>query len=236
MPVERFFSPSELVLNEQVLLKDREFHHLAHAVRIKENEVVELVNGNGVLAIAKVVHLGKKEVILNVLERDFFSPPRMEVILAQAFPRMNRLDCILEKATELGATQIWLFPGLLSERKILSESQLEHAQQIILSAMKQCGRLYLPKMMIKSSLLKWEKVEGPAFFGDVNQDAPLFQQFLNSNKMSHITFLIGPESGFSEEEINHLVALGVKGVKLNSHTLRTDTAAIAALSLITHYL
>lgn len=236
MPVERFFSSSELVPGQQIPLKDREFHHLAHAVKIKEGETVELVNGKGVLATATVIKLGKKEAILNILESVFSPPSSIEVILAQALPRMNRLDNILEKATELGVTQIWVFPGMHSERKQLSDAQMEHMQQIVLSAMKQCGRMHLPSISIKPSLLKWPKMEYAAFFGDVDPLAPSLYQLLSPTEQQSSIFFIGPESGFSEEETCHLTSLGVKGVKLNSNILRTDTAAIAALSLITHYL
>lgn len=236
MPVERFYFSHELLSGEQISLKEREFHHLVHVIRIKEKETVELVNGQGVIATATVVRLKKQEAVLEILETVSYPPPLFEIILAQALPRINRLDFILEKGTELGMTQLWLFPGSYSERKGLSESQIDHMHQVTLAAMKQCGRVYIPSILIKPPLKKWEKLEYPSFFGDTQPTAPSFKQFLeNPSKTKGIIFFIGPESGFSKEEEALLKQWGAEGVKLNDNILRTDTAAIAALTLITHF-
>jgi 16S rRNA (uracil1498-N3)-methyltransferase len=239
MPKERFFCEQPLVESDTIHIKDFEFHHLVNVMRAKVDDTLEVVNGMGQLAEAEVQSIEKKQATLcvkNVLTEA--AEPR-SIILAQAFSRGNRLDFILEKGTELGMTEIWLFPGVLSERKTFSDNQPQRLKNILISAMKQCGRLFLPKIVLMPELAKWDKLKFASFFGDVEKDAPHFLDVINPLKKNEsdvdesVIFFIGPESGFTEKEVRKLKDIGVKGVSLSSNILRTDTAALVALALIT---
>jgi 16S rRNA (uracil1498-N3)-methyltransferase len=143
----------------------------------------------------------------------------------------------LEKGTELGMSQLWLFPGQRSERKQLTESQLEHMRATSIAAMKQCGRLYLPSIELKPPLLQWQKLNSVAFFGDLSSIAPLFNSVWKElTSVSEVLFFVGPEGGFTVDEERKLHEIQVQGVRLHKNILRTDTAALVALSLITHEL
>lgn len=234
MPKDRFFFEQPLVKDTTIKLEGEEFHHLVNVMRIKINEEIEIVNGQGQLAIASVQSIQKKLASLLVREVIFQEATPFSIILAQSLPRPNRLDFILEKATELGVTEIWLFPGQTSERKLLSENQLERCHTITVSAMKQSGRLYLPKILIKESL-EHLSFTLPAFFGDVEPNAPLFLDVWHKKPADKgLIFFIGPEAGFTDTEITALKTKGALGVKLNPNILRTDTAAITALALMNH--
>lgn len=225
-----FFIPLSFQEQQEVILENNEFHHLSHVTRAKEGTQIELVNGKGELAQATILRLEKKLARLSIDLLQVQEKPSKELILAQALPRINRLDFIMEKGTELGATQFWLFPGVHSERKMLTEHQVERLQSLTIAAMKQCGRLFLPKIEIMPPLVRWNKCEVPAFYGDI---APLAEPFYKKHKEGDsCLFFIGPESGFSDEEIAQLNALGVMGVKLHENILRTDTAALVALSFM----
>jgi 16S rRNA (uracil1498-N3)-methyltransferase len=232
MPSERYYYDDKFT-DHYVVLQDQEFHHLTHVIRSKKGESVELVNGRGELACAIIEKLDKKQALLKINEVISKPLPQNQVVLVQAIPRMNRLDFILEKGTELGMTQIWLFASDKSERKALTDHQLERMRFVTIAAMKQCGRLYLPEMKIYDSLDEIPIKSMPAFFGDTNPHAPLFRQVWNKKaEDSDIAFYIGPESGFTDKEINFLHQNGASGVKLHSNILRTDTAALAALAII----
>jgi 16S rRNA (uracil1498-N3)-methyltransferase len=231
MPAERFYVPQDLFLDQVVLLEDQEFHHLVNVMRSKEGEAVEVVNGKGALGYATVQRIEKKRASLHIKDVLFESKNKIEIILAQAIPRLNRLDFILEKGTELGMSQLWLFPTQLSDRKELTDHQLERMKSITIAAMKQCGRLFLPQIVIKPALPKWEKPAYNCFFGDLNPQAPIFSKLQHTNLEKGILFYIGPESGFTAEETQLLQRMGVEGVKLHPNILRTDTAALVALSL-----
>lgn len=236
MPAERFYCPEELSLGKEYSIKDQEHHHLAHVMRISEGDQIEVVNGNGILALAELKSLNKKEAVFKVINRSFIPPENVKIILAQAVPRMNRLDFILEKGTELGVSEIWLFPGQLSERKALTEQQVLRFKGQVISAMKQCGRLYLPEIKLKKTLTKWDALSDLMFFGDVDFKAPELLEYKDQiNQVERVIFFIGPESGFTKEEEEYLNSWGVKGVSLHRYILRTDTAAIVALTLLSAF-
>lgn len=198
MPAERFFLDASYSEGLSLYLEGQEFHHLTHVMRGKVGESLELVNGRGELAVAAIQKIEKKQALLHIEKVQREPAPSFEVILAQGMPRLNRLDFILEKGTEFGMTQLWLFPAKFSERKTLTDHQLERMRAITIAAMKQCGRLHLPTIALHPPLEKWVQCPYPSFFGDVSSEAPVF---IDSWKHSKgILFFVGPESGFSEDE------------------------------------
>lgn len=237
MPVERYFLEDSFQLNAEKTLTGSEFHHLWRVMRARLGDSVEIVNGRGALAHALVEKIAKDRAVLRIKKIEEMQPEKSTVILAQAFPKVNRLDFILEKGTELGVDEFWLFPGVLSIKKDFTVNQLERAQMLTIAAMKQCGRLTLPKVKIMPSLDQWPSPEGSVFFGDVNRNAPVFWHAWNQNEIiSPLTFFIGPESGWHAQEVQLLKKIGGKPVKLHDNILRTDTASLAAISLVRHWL
>lgn len=231
MPAYRYFMDEDFKVGESVELTGQEQHHLAHVMRSREGDRVELVNGKGILAEAAVLTVGRRDALLKVENVNKVPPSKVSVILAQAIARPNRLDFILEKGTELGMTELWLFPAERSERGKFSESQLERMRQVTIAAMKQCGRLYLPRIVIRDHFSKWEKFGGLTCFGDVDCKQPINDHFDWKN-YARILFFVGPESGFSEGEVSFLRQIDAKGIKLNDNILRTETAALAGLAII----
>jgi 16S rRNA (uracil1498-N3)-methyltransferase len=232
MPHERFFTDQPL--DDRVTLEETEFHHLCRVMRAREGDEIELVNGKNALAEAKITTIGKRHVELEITRVIHGPPPKRPVILAQGIPRLNRLEMILEKGTELGVTEFWLFPGMLSEKETFSPNQHKRMEQILIAAMKQCGRLDLPVISLKSPLVQWKECPGTLFFGDTSAKAPwLWQHSTPLPEHSPVVLFIGPESGFDQREVSHVQGtLGAHGVKLHSNILRTDTAAITGLSLL----
>lgn len=223
MPINRFFL--DAVLKDQVILDDQEFRHLAQVVRVKTGETVELFNGKGDLATATVVSMDKKSAQLLIIETKHHKPSA-PLILAQALPRINRLDYLIEKCTELGMTELWLFPGELSERKSLTEHQLERLNHLTIAACKQSGRLWLPTIKWLDAISKW-KTPLKAVFGDPTASVSL----MDSNPLPEV-LCIGPESGFTDNEHTLLAKLGAQPRVWNNAVLRTDTAAISGVAIL----
>lgn len=238
MPAERYFSDSSFEVGETIKLQGGEHHHLAHVMRGRKGEPVEVVNGKGFLAKTLIQEIIKDKSSLLIQEVIQKHQRDTQIILAQAIPKPNRLDFILEKGTELGADAFWLFPGAHSIKSEFSDSQLERLKLQTIAAMKQSGRLFLPEIIIKPALEKWiSAFEGTKVFGDVEKDAPHFSSVWKKIAESKsILFLVGPESGFNEKEIALMRKAGAHGVKLHENILRTDTASLAALSLMSHWL
>jgi len=233
MPSERYYLSEKFIANEKKALKGAEFHHLAHVMRTRKGERVELVNGKGSLAFATVSDILKDQAIVHIDQVEESSVPSTRIILAQALPKPNRLDFILEKGTELGVDEFWLFPGNTSSKKEIYPSQIERAQSITIAAMKQCGRLDLPSVIIKPEIKLWPHFISTSLFGDVQPSAEWLSKTLKANAINYpIIFVTGPESGFTESEVELLKEKGAKGVKLHENILRTDTASLAAITLI----
>jgi 16S rRNA (uracil1498-N3)-methyltransferase len=225
MPADRFFVSTPLKNN--LSLEGEEFHHLAKVMRVRMGETIEIVNGQGELAKAELVSLDKQSCELKILSHQKFPPPEQSLILALALTRPASLEWTLEKSTELGATEFWLFPGERSEKKKLSDSQLHRFETILINALKQCGRLYLPKIVLKPSLQEWEPPTGSPYFGDISPQAPL----LRGPFAKTVIFFIGPEKGFSPLEAQVLLEkFRAHPISLHENILRAETAAITALS------
>lgn len=232
MPAERYYSPHSFAVDGIIVLAESEHHHLLHVMRTAVGEEVELVNGQGMLAKAELITSGKRESTLKIFAVEQSPPPASPLILAQAIPRLNRLDTIIEKGTELGMTELWLFPGEKGERRELQPNQKERASHVAIAAMKQCGALWLPVLQWMPTLKEWQKQKVPLFFGDLESDVSLWDYLTKHPTSDGAIFVTGPEAGFSERERAHLIALGAHGVKLHKNILRTDTASIAALSML----
>jgi 16S rRNA (uracil1498-N3)-methyltransferase len=230
MPAERFYFPGDFSLQTKIEFFDQEFHHLAHVMRGKLGDQIEIVNGNGFLGQAIITSLTKKNASLEIIEIHSENKPSHNIILAQAMPKLNRLDFIVEKGTELGMSELWLFPGHRSERKALTASLIERMKSVSIAAMKQCGRLFLPAIELKPSLEKWPVLTDSIFFGDISPEAPSLLKVWK--ECENLIFFTGPESGFSQQEESLIKQWGGTGVKLHSNILRTDTASLAALSII----
>lgn len=223
MPAERFYIDGDL--RDPVVLKGVEHHHLAHVMRTRVGEEIEVVNGRGVLAKGRVQTILRNETTVEILSSIATPLPAPRLKLAIPFMRGAKLELVIEKCTELGADSFYLYPAHFSEKKELTDHQSERLQYIAISAMKQCGRLDLPKIQ----QIPFEEIlnlKGTLLFGDTKK-ANEPEQI-----QGEIIFITGPEKGFSEKEAQTLQIKG-KGVQLNKNILRAETAPIAASVIYT---
>lgn len=226
MPAERFFIDASLQEGTFAEIATEEFHHLAHVSRCKEGDEVELVNGKGTLAKGVISSLGRSTASIEVLSSATLPKSEISLTLAQGIPRANRLEMILEKGVELGVTSFLLVPTKKSEKK---PSSLRRMEYILISALKQSGRLYLPTIELANPISSWSSFEGIALFGDTEKGAPPLIEKIA--KRTPTLIAIGPEKGFAKEEVEHMKKIGMEGVCLHENILRTDTAAIASLAI-----
>lgn len=232
MPANRFFCSDPLVIDSMATVREVEHHHLANVMRCEIGSLIELVDGKGTLAAALIEKRGRHETIARVKSVAKEMAPQKKFIIAQAIPRPSKLETIVEKCTELGMDELWLFPGKKSEKGTITPSQEKRMIAIAIGAMKQSGRLYLPKIVVKEHFSKWkEKPSGALFFGDLAKEAPTLLSLSRENKEEKRIFFIGPEAGFSNDEEEMLRKIGAVGTKLHSNILRTETAPIVVLSI-----
>ena len=235
--MQRYFA--KLIDTEHVKLEPEDEHHLLHVMRMRQGDEIEVV-ADGVLYLCNigstnpltiyVVHEIETDVELNV-----------DVTLLFALTKGDRTDLVVQKATELGVKRIAL---IQSERTVVRYEEKDIAkkcaryQKIMKEASEQSHRLIVPEMMGIFNLKKLPK----EVFSDLNyvgyeKDASdVNGMFANFDKKKSITILIGPEGGFSEEEINNLVEQGFIRTSLGKRILRAETAAMYALSVIGYLL
>jgi 16S rRNA (uracil1498-N3)-methyltransferase len=225
MPADRFIF--EGPLTENITISGAEFHHLK-VMRIAIGEEVEIINGKGAIATGTLTKMDKAAAhfTLNNIQVNQKLPAHR--ILGIPLMRPNKLEWIIEKGTELGADAFYLYPADHSEKMQLSSNQLERLHHITVSAVKQSGRLFLPSFEIFTSFKELFATEGTILYGDVNPTAPSLLQVPITQT---VLFISGPERGFSEKE-DLLLAQKAKGVSLNPHILRAETAPIAAVSVL----
>ena len=235
--MQRYFA--SLIDKEHVKLEPEDEHHLLHVMRMRQGDEIEVV-ADGVLCLCNIgstnpltiyaVHEIEADVELNV-----------DVTLLFALTKGDRTDLVVQKATELGVKRIAL---IQSERTVVRYEEKDIAkkcaryQKIMKEASEQSHRLIVPEMMGIFNLKKLPK----EVFSDLNyvgyeKDASdVNGMFANFDKKKSITILIGPEGGFSEEEINNLVEQGFIRTSLGKRILRAETAAMYALSVIGYLL
>lgn len=234
MPCYRFFVEAPLNISERVCISDSEHHHMTKVMRLKTGDEVELVNGKGILAKAVIESLSKERAECLIKESFFEEKHKRSFIIAQSILRGSSLEFIVEKNTELGAEAIWIFPATYSEKDSLSKNQLERLHKHTLSAMKQCGRLYLPEIRVLNSLSEILSLSSYDFFyGDIAPTAPKLQEPLLECKNT-LVFFIGPEQGFHEKEIMTLKKANSRGVSLHYNILRAETASVVASTLLSY--
>lgn len=220
MPHDRFYSPDLETLSK------KELHHLQAVMKKQKGDSIEVVDGKGTLAKAKV-----QGSTFQISSKTTEKSPPPGPILVQGLAHPQKLELIIEKGTELGATAFWLFPGDKGEKQNLTPNQNDRLQAKAISALKQSGRLFLPEIKLLPPLCEWNSLPHPTFYGDLSPEAP----FYKPPQKAPYLMVIGPESGLSQEELSWLQKKGATGVRLSHYTLRTETAAIAAivLSLVT---
>jgi len=235
MRIPRLYSDVPLSAHSSVVLGEAAAHYLAKVLRMSAGRELIVFDGQGGEYQAQIAVVDKKSLTLNL---GAFNPELREsplaVELAIGLSRGERFEWVLQKATELGVAAI---SPLVTERIEVKLSgdrlskKLEHWRQIIISACEQCGRTRVPRLVEPRLLSQWlaQRPAGPGFvlhhrtaqrLGDI---AP---------KPRSVSLLIGPEGGLSEAEIEQAIQAGLSPLSLGPRVLRTETAPIAALSIL----
>ena len=182
------FIDDALEINEAYEIDNEEHRHLTKVLRAKEGDFVQLINGRGTLAKGRLISVEKAKshvLIESIIENETTNgTSRRKSILAQAFPKLNKLDFIVEKGTELGIDTFYLFTGEKSEKKSLSESGLKRLKKIAISAMKQSKRLFLPKIEVFNSAHEIPVNNTNVYFGDIDSTTPFLTLLDTSNNAS----------------------------------------------------
>lgn len=208
-----------------VELSESEAAHAARVLRLSIGQQVDLVDGKGSRASGNIADISKSrcQVEVNTLEQHPAPSPAIHIAIAPT-KSIDRFEFFLEKATELGATRITPILCERSERKRLRH---DRSLKVLIAAMKQSQRVWLPQLDELTPLQALFNADLPQqrFFGWC---AGKHQSFMNSYSPADCLILIGPEGDFSEAEAEQLLKAEFTAVSIGNTRLRTETAGIAA--------
>ena len=210
-------------------LTEEESHHAVRVLRLKLDDFITLIDGKGTSAIGQISELNKKSVHYKIIESQFIEPINPEIHIAIAPTKSNdRFEFFLEKVTELGISSITPIQCSNSERKTI---KLDRFEKIVMSAVKQSGNLYLPKVndLTKFSDFVTVQNKDTDYFIAHCEDDSLKNELKDLlQKSKKVCILIGPEGDFTNEEIILAKTNNFKAVSLGQTRLRTETAGIIA--------
>lgn len=215
------------------------FHYLARVLRVQPGEPVELFDGRGAAYLATVTQLDADALVLTAQPAQARAERAPPAYLLQGLPKADKLEWVLQKATELGVDGVWPVEAKRSVVKLGdgAEKKLARWQRIADEAARQCGSAVVPV------------VAPPGALGDVVRQLPpdtlvlVLDEEERSQRLGAalhgrlerpVALAIGPEGGWTREELTAAVALGAQPVTLGARVLRTETAGLAALAVLRH--
>ena len=234
----RFFIEADLAVNTHVELTETVFHHWVKVLRAKVGESATLSNGQGSEYEVTLVNISKKSASVSV---DSFNPddrtPAFSTLLGQVMSKGDRMDYAIQKAVELGVSQIQLLTSERCEMRLKydrDQKKIDHWQGVAIAACEQCGMNRVPEILAPLALADWLATELPTtkLVLAPNKD----QINVLENVTPNIALLIGPEGGLSESEIELSNKVGFINWCIGNRVLRTETAPIVALSILNYNL
>jgi len=230
----RLYYPGAIVENSTNLLSKEHTHYLTNVMRLKRGSNVNLFNKDGEW-LSEIVFLDRDRVEVKFLNKIKESSKSTNVELAICLVKKTSMEIILQKATELGIAKI--IP-IISERTEVKDLNLERAKKIVVEATEQSNQLNVPDIQEPQKLKDFiNSLDSNAslFFADINTKKKIDNKIIEKSKK--ISVLIGPEGDFSPTEREMILAKdNVISFSLSKNILRTETAAISALSLINYSL
>ncbi|HMO05678.1 MAG TPA: 16S rRNA (uracil(1498)-N(3))-methyltransferase [Kiritimatiellia bacterium] len=237
----RYFVDAERWSAEDVILSGEEAHHLLHVVRSEPGEQVTLMDGRGRQALARIAATTRKEAQLTILQQSNHPPPPVEITLIQALPREQKMDLILQKATELGVRHI---VPVVSDQAVVrlkageDAGKRERWNKIVLSAAKQSGCWWMPEVHPVRPLLDYLAAM-PRFdllmTCSLDPDSLPLRQVIASSRAHRprrVAFLVGPEGDLTARERAAARNAGARMVSLGDQVLRSETAALYVISVL----
>lgn len=228
----RLYTKFSLAAYQEISLSESQSHYVQKVMRLKEGDEVLLFNGTHGEWLAKITARLKKSTTLLLLSQTRLPQEEEDLWLLFSPLKSKRQEFLEEKATELGVSRLW---PVRCDRTSVSRLNLDKMEAHTIEAAEQCKRLTVPvikPLMSLPDLLKNWPEERLLIFGDETLTAPSLGT-LKINPDQSYAFLVGPEGGFSSQELNLLRSHPkTQGVTLNPYILRAETAALVGLSYL----
>ncbi len=234
----RFFIDASQLGEDTILLSGENAAH-ARVLRLKNGEQVLVCDGQGAEALCSVSAMDSQTVELAVLERQrSATEPAVKVSVYMALPKAEKLEHVIQKATELGVSEIVTFPT----RRCVSrpdekslKKKLERWQKIAASASEQSGRGVIPQVVVlpdyRQAIERASEAQTAILLYE-NEHATTLRMALDASALRSVSLISGPEGGFEEEEVKLAEDKGIRICTLGRRILRCETAPLCALSAV----
>lgn len=243
--MSRFFVPAENVEESSIYIDDREdLHHMMKVLRLSEGDRIEISDSVQWEYQAEITYLDKDGAEARILDKQkFTTEPDVKVTLFQGIPKQGKMELIVQKNVELGISRI---VPVFMKRTVVADKgnfgkKTERWQKVADESVKQCRRGVIPEVSgavkfggMISELERFDLILFPYENEDGVTMKDVLRKFVSSGgrKDAEIAVIIGPEGGFSDDEAVEIVSAGGKSLSLGKTTLRTETAGMAAVSMI----
>jgi len=234
--MQLFFDKNIQQNDAQFTFDKMESRHIVRVLRKKEGDTLYITNGQGFLFTSEISIANEKKCLVNIVTQKKYEKQfdyKLHIAIA---PTKNnqRLEWFLEKATEIGISEITPIICDNSERKVV---KLDRLEKVLVSAMKQSNRFYLPKLneMISFKEFVKQKKTDNLFIAHCEEETNRTSFKSELKDKNEITLLIGPEGDFSATEIKEALQNSYQPVSLGNSRLRTETAALVAVHSVAFY-
>ncbi len=229
----KFFTGKNLISDNTLTITGEDVSHISRVLRMKIGEEITVCDGEGKDYKAKITDITKEEVKADILSAEQCdAEPSVKITLYQALPKQGKMEYIIQKNTELGVSEF--VPVYTRYCVVKPTDKTARWQKVAFEAAKQCGRGIIPKVRdainIKEAAKEMSKFAHKAVFYECEKETTVRDVIKPGIK--EIAIMIGPEGGFSGEEIEMLKGMGVASVTLGKRILRTETAAAAVTPII----
>ena len=234
MRVTRVYTPDLLAPDSTVVLSAMPSSHLIKVMRLRSGAKAVLFNGDGNDYLCEILLAKAEAAQLRILSsQPAVGESSLKITLLQAICRGDKMDWVLEKATELGVTHVIPVQSERSEVQLDSDrasKRREHWQRIVISACEQSGRAFIPQVEALQPL-------GHRLSGEIQAATKLVLEpggaaIFKPRERSSVAIAVGPEGGWSERDLAQLALGGFSAVAIGPRILRTETAGIAAISVM----
>ena len=240
--MSRFYVPPECVAGGKIMIRGGELHHARDVMRLAAGDAIVVFDGTGKEYHGIIQKIDKGQMTVTIKKTAERKSEGCRLILIQALPRSDKMDLIVEKATELGVERI--IP-VTTERTVARPDtkkenlKVERWRKIALIAAKQCGRTTIPEVMpitgFEDSLKALNDSE-IKIIPCLYDDTKALKEVLRGRKVGSAVIFIGPEGDFTKKEVEAAKAIGAIPVSFGREILRSETAAICALSILNYEL
>ena len=236
----RFFIDKKNIQGDRISIAGSEAHHMGTVLRLRINDVITLFDQDGTVYEGIIVEKDHQHIQAQIKGKTpFVHNDAIHIVLGQSVPKGKKMDLIVQKATELGASAIIPFYSLRSIPRFNAKKAIDkvgHWQKICVEAGKQSGRLPIPTVEPIQNFNELVKRKFDGFlkiiFWEEEKEQQLKIVIRKNSSRNPIFFLVGPEGGFSKEEVELAVNNGFISVSLGKAVLRTETVSIAILSIL----